>query len=1263
MADAQAVTQDQSDSSMIQHCVQITNAILRAMNAAISAPLKLNMPDRPLPLYRDMAARHRAGAVGVLLGAAKTPALRQMGASLQQIAAGSPLANVAFADAGPVAHAALAEIHSSRQVLIDDIRIHSERVNPRRLVLDATNLLQLGDIDGAKAKLAALAGAEQKFRQFVEMRILDAEGFIAEAERLAVQIRRTSPDMLPPHTGFATEYRRVGRLSLSPPGADELTPASMNAYLRYLILNGKQAGAAEFVAQHLELIGKSAPLTNRAAAVVLANVGHDSDTWRIIRAKAEELPLAARVNFMNVTADMTPERLTALLSEAATVTEDFNCTTWVALVSRSYALAEPVPSGTPEADATTRALVALQSLDDGGIRRPLAIYAKTIGYSPADETADLDIFRARALANAPADLAPNLARQVLTPRAAEFLSRARQSGRGLVLLSVHGVQFGRGNYLPAAAAALTGFHVKSVAAFNGLEPEQRSNDYIRSLDHSGATIEVANQKDGRVAEDTVALMEHLDAGGAVDVALDVTYTVGQKVAAPWLLRPMPFSIYTAQLAISRDAMVAFASVAPGADGQLIIDLKDVPLPPAGAALPVRAAWLTQRLARTIRGVLADSGVPVSLNTFIEGGGRPAGRKLSPLAEWGTVPFVQTSLCGWLAHLPSVPDAAAFVSAQGETSFQTLRQRALSAAAMLLHFQGEKPAHSGPVRRFMQQHRVLTILPNGEAVLAISLGALATGSLLAVSSDDLAPAVLAARVRAFKPDLIISSAGTWSTVLAANASLNAYSVLLMDDAGDGVGVEDLTQSFPPAKALPEMTPGQPAFVVFTSGSDGEQKSVVAANTLLSNGSGLDQLAPLKLGDRIAYLTRWDAIGLPDILACLRGAATVLMSPVELVREPEGFVAWLKQEAATTLSMPASLWASLISSTGWRAGPPKLGAAVLWGERIEMATVRQLAATLPNTSIFTTFGASEASYIGFGPLDPDLNIDAGHASFSPGGRTVPGVQISFAPPEPNADPYNDDILHPLLEITSADTMIGYFANLAAENAVILPSDTRSVRLADHVKVSDRDEIEVFGRADSLIKIGGRRVSLLEIEAAAEAVSGVRRAVAFTMHDGARNRIAIALESSTQDPASLQQLVGDAIVAAIFPGARPARTAILTAFPAGQSGKVDRAQIRAAIDRVGDGLASAAQTPVAQINVPPASATRPFLDILRDWAIYNGMATASRFNADGRPPEFDSIDIMDLLLLGEEATGKSCSANVFGGNGPATWRALARALAPGA
>ena len=109
------------------HSALLAEAIIRAIDEIAAAQPKITAPDRPLPIFRDMTARHRAGAVGVLLGAARTPSLQAIGANLKRLAGDSPLASARFANAERAAKKAAEEIAAARASLIEDFRKRVER--------------------------------------------------------------------------------------------------------------------------------------------------------------------------------------------------------------------------------------------------------------------------------------------------------------------------------------------------------------------------------------------------------------------------------------------------------------------------------------------------------------------------------------------------------------------------------------------------------------------------------------------------------------------------------------------------------------------------------------------------------------------------------------------------------------------------------------------------------------------------------------------------------------------------------------------------------------------------------------------------------------------------------------------------------------------------------------------------------------------------------------------------------------------------------
>ena len=1234
-------------------------AILAAFGEARAAPPKRAPAAQPLPRFRDLLARHRAGAVATLLAGAGVAAQTDLARSLAAIAGASPLASAVWPDCAAPAAAARAEIDAGRAELILGFKQSKAGAPARRLFNDAVFLLQFGEIDAAKAKLAAIGDADPMLRQLLEMRILQAEGYIGDADALGVDLIRRYPDTAPADAGLAPAYRRVGRPILHEPAAHALTPASAATHMRSLLFHDLIEEGVAFAARHIDLVKSNFGVALRSAMLLSALHGHASAIGQRIRAEAATLPIPSRISVSMMTGNLDRAALADLLREGAAEPEAFAGATWLPLIDRVFRDAMLPPIHTDEDRA---ALAALLAIGDGRLAKggePLTAAVAAAGYVCPDEANDLRYIQARAAANSDGIATRDAVDSLLTDRARTALAAAKASGAGLVLLATHGVRLGRGNYLPAAAAAYAGFRVKTAIGFYGLEFQERFQSYLDPFIAGGARIEIVSTKGVGALGLTQIMLAHLGDSGAVDVAPDGLYTAGLKVAAPWLLRPFPITVYPAQLALAKGALAAVAAVVPQPDGRLLVDLVPLaPPPPAQGSLQTRAAWLTQRFARAVRAFDRATQAPVTLAALNEAGGMPRPRALLPLADWHRERADAMSLFAWIAGPPVPPATLAYAGPNGVTTRADLQHGALKAAAMLLHFQDDKPAHGAPDRRFLDQHRVMAILPKGETLLALALGALASGSLFSVAADDLSHDVMAARIRAFQPDLIVAGASAWSGVLAQDAAFNTVAALIVDDAGDAAALADLTESFDPATALPAIQATDPGLVVFTSGSDGAQKGVTLANAVHGGGSGLDALLNLTGGDRVAYLTRWDAVGLTDILACIRGGAGVVLPDALALSTPARLIDWMNDTSTTVLSMPASIWRPISASAAWRDGAPAaLRAGVLWGERIDWRVIGALRETAPDMDAFATFGASEATYIGFGRLSGSGDrARYGDDGASPGGDPVPGTTVRIIDGDAAAD--SDEIGQ--IEVTGPDVMLGYFDVLAAENASPDHAPIRAILLADHARVTGAGTLEIVGRADAIVKIAGRRLSLLEAQHAAEGVPGVGQAVAFA-RPGAQgtDRLLLALESRAPDTKALEAAVAEAVVARTFPGARPERMVVLPQFPFAASGKLDRAAILRALE------GETQPPPSAAPDLPPGPAGHrldetTILKALAEWAQTRGKVPGGSFDPNATAPTLDSIDSMDLMLLIEETTGQRLDAAPFDEHGPATWRALAAALA---
>ena len=115
-------------------------------------------------------------------------------------------------------------------------------------------------------------------------------------------------------------------------------------------------------------------------------------------------------------------------------------------------------------------------------------------------------------------------------------------------------------------------------------------------------------------------------------------------------------------------------------------------------------------------------------------------------------------------------------------------------------------------------------------------------------------------------------------------------------------------------------------------------------------------------------------------------------------------------------------------------------------------------------------------------------------------------------------------------------------------------RAYRSGDLVR-ADPEGLVFVGRADEQVKLGGRRIELGEVDAALQALPGVRAAAAAVKTTGRRRPAAGRLRGpgttgATFEPARARQLLARQLPAALVPAAR-----VLDSLPTRTSGKVDR------------------------------------------------------------------------------------------------------------
>ena len=1111
----------------------------------------------------------------------------------------------------------------------------------------------------AEAWAVLVPGAAQDDPVLVAARIdlLRREGRLAEALKDAIGASRRWPrhPLLAAHVRkLSARQNRIGA-SAAPTGGRE-TPSLRQAALAVedLFAQGNDSAALETMWNLRELFFETANGALGAIKVLMKHLPRR--LLKLNPALIEALgilPPDLQLQMSRIARAITPHRLATIAAGAANLGSAM--VFWRELAHATFEVNPPV-AGEVEDRAAANWILARC----GGVSRTdgMGESALSRGYF----VPRLDIVglrratRIRETWKAGAFLNYESAVASLTPRGQAFVDQIRQGG-GAFVFSVHALQdVGLQKQLMLVALSAQGLRC--------LHLREQSD----ATEHPGEEVlaalplapEYINRNHVGAMELVAQLAGAVRAGGVAHVPVDNAWDVADVAIVPWFLRPHELAEFTGRIALMADGAIAFGSSFADIEGRMVVDFDVVPKPSAELGLRTRAIWLMQRLGRHVRDSYAQLRIPLSPSQVAAGGGVPLVRELTPVAGYlDAHPAVRASLFGRLLLDPAFPlDRPALRARNSEATFGDVRRRALSCAAMLLHFQELKPEHVGS-EKFRDQHRVLAILPPGEALVALGLGALAAGSMFCICEATASLETIRNRIASFAPDLVIAVASVADKI--GGDTKAPLRMLICDDAGDGEATEDLVHSFSAADALPPFDPDRPAITVFTSGSTGKPKAIVLTHRLHSVGY---RWKPPREDSRHAAVVRSDTVGYAGLLTTLRDGSLLEIIPREIASQHNAFVSYLKEQRITALSAPSTIWHALVEAEGFTsANLPAFRGGVAWGERLSRPAAEAIARRFPAIWLAVTYGATEASHVSSRVLVSDgfIRDDQGTVI-----EPVHGAKLRAI------DDAGNEITEPgvvgRLEVTGNNVMLGYFAELFARNAAVTGTETRTLVVGDLVSPTGDGTFALIGRADSIVKIGGRRISLLEIEAAAERLEPVRRAVAIAHAGQLTTEIYLAVEASR---AISPVTIATAVAAATVPEARPRKVLIVDRLPVLDAGKVDSEAVARLFDArteqpdPSDMAPALAPDPDPHRNNGAVTRDAVVAEIV-SWLNQNGAweadvdALAATSLVDNY---FDSILQLDLLIHLEKEFGVAIGNGFFGREEHATFGSLAAAIAASA
>ncbi|GAA3291194.1 amino acid adenylation domain-containing protein [Streptomyces cinereospinus] len=359
-------------------------------------------------------------------------------------------------------------------------------------------------------------------------------------------------------------------------------------------------------------------------------------------------------------------------------------------------------------------------------------------------------------------------------------------------------------------------------------------------------------------------------------------------------------------------------------------------------------------------------------------------------------------------------------------------------------------------------------------------------------------------------------------------------------------------------------GDPAYVIFTSGTTGRPKGVVMSHhAALAFYRGTQRFGALSPGDRVASTSplAFD-VALFDICVTLGSGATLIAVPRPFLSFPRRLLGFLRDTAATVVHGVPSLWRPLLrhEPDGVAALGGQLRGILFAGENFPLPELRRLRELLPHLRVVNAFGATETVACSFAEVPDPLPEDAEALSI---GHGYPGAEILLL--DEQGEPVDEPGVAGEMYVRCPSLFSGYWDDPDATRAVLVPDplEPRSGQLVyrsgDLAYRGPAGELYFCGRADSMVKIRGNRIELGEIERRLAEHPDVAAAVVLAL-DGPGGEAAltafVVASPARVAPAGLAELCRRAMPAYMI----PKRFHFLAELPLNANGKADRGALEA-------------------------------------------------------------------------------------------------------
>ncbi|TRW85390.1 amino acid adenylation domain-containing protein [Mycolicibacterium sp. 018/SC-01/001] len=359
--------------------------------------------------------------------------------------------------------------------------------------------------------------------------------------------------------------------------------------------------------------------------------------------------------------------------------------------------------------------------------------------------------------------------------------------------------------------------------------------------------------------------------------------------------------------------------------------------------------------------------------------------------------------------------------------------------------------------------------------------------------------------------------------------------------------------------PRRRPGDPAYVLCTSGSTGNPKPVMVPRRALTiTVRALRSLFALTPADRVLQFASlgWDTC-LEEILPALTAGSAVVFDDAAHCGSFPTFVRMLAEQRITVMDLPTAFWHELVLFLHEEriCLPDSVRLVIIGGERVDPTRLQQWRDLgLEQVRLLNTYGCTETTMIThaaqlWGP-GTEPAIGAHHEA--PIGRPLPHVR----------DHVTDD---GELLVSGPGLATGYLdlPELTATAFAVTDHGTGPARwfhTGDLVSRVEGGPLYSHGRADEQLKVLGVRIHPAEVEMQLNSHPAVAGAVVVgERHVGRTSLTAYVVASRQTTAAELKAFLRERLPRQFV----PARVNFVAALAYTASGKVDRAATRALVN----------------------------------------------------------------------------------------------------